>query len=85
MKTYVVSGAAAGIGAATAQLLGNEGHRVITVDLHDGPTSPPTWRTPEGRSAAVAGVQALTDVVHGSCPPRGSPAAPAYRPSCWCR
>ena len=32
MKTYVVSGAASGIGAATAALLREQGHRVIGVD-----------------------------------------------------
>ena len=35
MRTYVVSGAASGIGAATARLLEEQGGRVITVDLHD--------------------------------------------------
>ena len=35
MRTYVVSGAASGIGAATAALLREQGGRVITVDLHD--------------------------------------------------
>ena len=35
MKTFVVSGAASGIGAATTALLRSQGHRVITVDLRD--------------------------------------------------
>lgn len=34
-RTYVVTGAASGIGAATSELVGSRGHRVITVDLHD--------------------------------------------------
>ncbi|MBW8752524.1 MAG: reductase, partial [Propionibacteriales bacterium] len=34
MRTYVVSGAASGIGAATAALLTSGGDRVIGVDLH---------------------------------------------------
>ena len=34
-KTYVVSGGASGIGAATTARLREDGHRVITVDLRD--------------------------------------------------
>lgn len=70
MKTYVVTGAASGIGAATAALLREQGGRVITVDLHDADVTVDLG-TPEGRSAAVAGVQALTDVVHGLVPAAG--------------
>ena len=33
MKTYVVSGAASGIGAATTEVLRTQGDRVITVEL----------------------------------------------------
>lgn len=36
MNTYVVSGAASGIGAATAAWLRSAGHRVIGADLHAG-------------------------------------------------
>ncbi|GAA4373815.1 SDR family oxidoreductase [Nocardioides caricicola] len=70
MKTYVVSGAASGIGAATAGLLREQGHRVITVDLRDADVTADLG-TPEGRAAAVAGVRALTDVVHGLVPAAG--------------
>ena len=70
MRTYVVSGAASGIGAATADLLRGEGHRVITVDLHDADVTA-DLATPEGRAAAVAGVAELTDVVHGLVPAAG--------------
>ena len=35
-RTYVVSGAASGIGAATAAMLRGQGHRVIGIDLHPG-------------------------------------------------
>ena len=70
MRTYVVSGAASGIGAATAGLLREEGHRVVTVDLHDADVTADLG-TPEGRGRAVAGVQELTDVVHGLVPAAG--------------
>lgn len=70
MKTYVVSGAASGIGAATAELLRGQGHRVITVDLRDADVVADLG-TAEGRAAAVAGVRALTDVVHGIVPAAG--------------
>jgi NAD(P)-dependent dehydrogenase (short-subunit alcohol dehydrogenase family) len=69
-RTYVVSGAASGIGAATATLLREQGHRVITVDLRDADVAA-DLSTPEGRAAAVAGVRALTDVVHGVVPAAG--------------
>ncbi len=70
MKTYVVSGAASGIGAATAALLREQGHRVITVDQRDADVVA-DLSTAEGRADAVAGVQALTDVVHGVVPCAG--------------
>lgn len=51
-RTYVVTGSASGIGAATADLLRSQGHTVIGVDLAnaevDGDLS-----TPEGRLAAA--------------------------------
>ena len=87
-RTYVVSGAASGIGAATAAMLRGQGHRVIGIDLHagDGVDVAADLGTPEGRSAAVAGVQGLTDVVHGLVPAAGlaglltrGPGAPADR------
>jgi NAD(P)-dependent dehydrogenase (short-subunit alcohol dehydrogenase family) len=70
MRTYVVSGAASGIGAATADLLRGQGDRVITVDLHDAEVTADLG-TPDGRAAAVAGVRGLTDVVHGVVPAAG--------------
>ena len=69
-KTYVVSGAASGIGAATATLLREQRNRVITVDLHDADVVA-DLATVAGREAAVAGVQDLTDVVHGLVPAAG--------------
>jgi NAD(P)-dependent dehydrogenase (short-subunit alcohol dehydrogenase family) len=70
VKTYVVTGAASGIGAATAALLRDQGGRVITVDQRDADVVA-DLSTAEGRAAAVAGVQALTDVVHGLVPAAG--------------
>jgi NAD(P)-dependent dehydrogenase (short-subunit alcohol dehydrogenase family) len=70
VKTYVVSGAASGIGAATTALLRAQGDRVITVDLRDADVVA-DLSTPAGRAEAVAGVQGLTDVVHGVVPCAG--------------
>ncbi|HEX5086651.1 MAG TPA: SDR family oxidoreductase [Nocardioides sp.] len=69
-RTYVVSGAASGIGAATAALLRDQGDRVVTVDLHDADVIA-DLSTPDGREAAVSGVRALTDTVHGIVPAAG--------------
>ena len=70
MRTYVVSGAASGIGAATTALLREQGHRVITVDLRGAEVTADLSRA-EGRAAAVDAVRALTDVVHGVVPAAG--------------
>ena len=70
MQTYVVSGAASGIGAATSALLREQGHRVVTVDLRDADVNA-DLSTPGGRAAAVAGVRGLVDVVHGVVPAAG--------------
>ena len=70
MKTYVVSGAASGIGSATTTLLRDQGHRVIGVDLRDADVTADLG-TAAGRAVAVAGVRELTDVVHGLVPAAG--------------
>ena len=70
MRTLVVSGAASGIGAATTALLREQGDRVITVDLRDADVVA-DLSTPAGRADAVAGVERLTDVVHGLVPCAG--------------
>jgi NAD(P)-dependent dehydrogenase (short-subunit alcohol dehydrogenase family) len=70
VRTHVVSGAASGIGAATAEMLRDRGERVIAIDLHDADVVA-DLSTPAGRAAAVAGVQRMTDVVHGLVPAAG--------------
>lgn len=70
MRTYVVSGAASGIGAATAALLREQGDRVITVDQRDADVVADLG-TADGRAGAVAGAQQLADVVHGVVPCAG--------------
>ena len=59
MKTYVVSGAASGIGAATTEVLRAQGDRAITVDLRDADVLA-DLSTAAGRADAVATVQQLT-------------------------
>jgi NAD(P)-dependent dehydrogenase (short-subunit alcohol dehydrogenase family) len=72
MKTYVVSGAASGIGAATTSLLREQGHRVVTVDQRDAEVVA-DLSSAAGRQAAVEQVQELTDRVDGVVPCAGVP------------
>lgn len=51
-RTYVITGSASGIGAATAQLLRERGATVIGVDLRDAEI-PADLSTPTGRKAAA--------------------------------
>lgn len=55
VRTYVVSGSASGMGAATAARLQAGGHRVIGIDLH-GADVVADLSTAKGRSLAVAEV-----------------------------
>jgi NAD(P)-dependent dehydrogenase (short-subunit alcohol dehydrogenase family) len=58
-RTYVITGSASGIGQATRELLENQGHRVIGVDLA-GAEVIADLATPSGRDALVDGVRAHT-------------------------
>ncbi|WP_435746510.1 SDR family oxidoreductase [Nocardioides sp. SYSU DS0663] len=71
-RTYVVSGAASGIGAATTGLLRSQGHRVVTIDLHDADVVA-DLSTPDGRRTAVAGAADLVgdDGLAGVVPAAG--------------
>ncbi|GAB90724.1 SDR family oxidoreductase [Gordonia rhizosphera] len=55
MGTYAVTGAASGIGAATAERLRRDGHHVIGVDRNDSDVTA-DLSSAAGRSAAVSGV-----------------------------
>lgn len=57
MATIVITGAAGGIGSATAQRLERDGHRVIGVDLHDADVNA-DLSTPTGRVTMLEGVTA---------------------------
>src|SRR5437868_7910788 len=59
MGTIVITGAASGIGAATAERLSADGHQIIGVDLAGGDIAADLG-TPDGRSAAVEGVASLS-------------------------
>lgn len=59
-RTYVVTGAASGIGKATADLLKERGHDVIGVDLHDADVTV-DLTTESGRSSMVGQVTNLSE------------------------
>ena len=73
-RTYVVTGAASGIGQATTEHLRGHRHRVITVDRDDAAGTVDVvadLSTAAGRAAAVAGVREQTELVHGVVPAAG--------------
>ncbi|MFK8050618.1 MAG: SDR family oxidoreductase [Halioglobus sp.] len=55
MKTYALTGGASGIGEAIKHHLQNEGHNVISIDIHNADIES-DLSTQEGRNAAVAAV-----------------------------
>jgi len=57
MRTYLVTGAASGIGKATQELLEERGHRVIGLDLH-GTDIDADLATAEGRAGLADAVRA---------------------------
>ena len=59
MRTYVVTGSASGIGAATAELLRERGHRVVGVDLRNAEVNA-DLATAAGRAAAISETLAAT-------------------------
>src|SRR5690606_10378382 len=60
MSTYVLTGTASGIGAATKARLEAGGHRVIGVDLQNADIDADLG-TPAGRAAAIAAITDLAD------------------------
>ena len=72
-RTMVVTGAASGIGAATAALLRSQGDTVIGVDRDaaEGVEVLADLATPEGRTTAAAAVRDRADVLHGLVPAAG--------------
>jgi len=71
MGTYVVTGAASGIGAATTRFLTDRGHRVVGVD-RAGADVNRDLSTSTGRREAVQEVLALTgDAINGFVPCAG--------------
>jgi len=70
VRTYVVTGAASGIGAATSDLLHGQGHRVIGVDRHEADVIA-DLSTHAGRATAISAVEEITDIVHGIVPCAG--------------
>jgi NAD(P)-dependent dehydrogenase (short-subunit alcohol dehydrogenase family) len=68
MGTICITGSASGMGAATATRLRDAGHTVIGVDVRDADVVADLG-TPEGRAAAVAGVEAASGgVLDGLAP-----------------
>lgn len=76
MGTYVVTGAASGIGGALSARLANAGHTVIGIDLA-GSTIAADLTTVEGRASAVAAVLDRTSVVDGVVPCAGMAGIPS--------
>ncbi|STZ72869.1 dehydrogenase of uncharacterised specificity, short-chain alcohol dehydrogenase like protein [Mycolicibacterium fortuitum] len=77
MATYVLTGSASGLGAATKKRLESDGHRVIGVDLRGAEVNV-DLSTPEGRAEAIVKVTELADGgIDGFVPFAGLAAATA--------
>ncbi|MBU9764064.1 SDR family oxidoreductase [Mycobacterium sp. TNTM28] len=75
MATYVLSGSASGIGAATKKRLESDGHRVIGVDMRDADVTV-DLSTSDGRAEAIAKLTELAaDGIDGFVPFAGLAAA----------
>ncbi|MCR2808105.1 MULTISPECIES: SDR family oxidoreductase [unclassified Microbacterium] len=61
-RTYVITGSASGIGAATAAILRDRGERVIGIDLRDTDIEA-DLSTPEGRADAAARAMELAESI----------------------
>lgn len=73
MRTYLVTGAASGIGQATANLLSDRNERVITADMHDADITA-DLATEAGRQHLVAETARLaTDGLDGIIAVAGTP------------
>ena len=64
MKTFVITGAASGIGAATKAKLDSAGHRTISLDIHNADIVA-DLATAEGRQAAIEQVIASVETIDG--------------------
>lgn len=72
-RTYVITGAASGMGAATAQRLRSDGGTVVTADLHDADIVA-DLATAEGRDTFASEAERLTNgVVDGLVAAAGTP------------
>lgn len=72
MGTYVITGSASGLGAATRARLEAEGNQVIGVDLHDSEVIA-NLSSADGRSHAIAAITKLADgPIDGLVPFAGS-------------
>jgi NAD(P)-dependent dehydrogenase (short-subunit alcohol dehydrogenase family) len=70
MSTYVITGTASGIGAATRARLESDGHEVIGIDLRDADVEVDLG-TPDGVAQAVAAVRERVDAIDGFAPIAG--------------
>jgi NAD(P)-dependent dehydrogenase (short-subunit alcohol dehydrogenase family) len=70
-RAVAITGAASGLGAATARRLEHDNLRVVGVDLHDADVAA-DLSTPDGRAAAIDAVRAATgDALDGLVPCAG--------------